>query len=81
MPPWNQGQKLYKSFKIGSQGRTIANQVPQELIESDKGFDLIVEEIKEHFANYLEAEPEVQAELSMYQTVRENRSWNSLDNF
>ena len=32
-----------------------------------------MEKIKEHFANSLEVEPEVQAELSMYQTVRENR--------
>ena len=73
VPPWNQGTKLYKSFKIGSKGRLIANQLTPEIIESDKGFDLIVEKIKEHFAKFLEAELEVQAELSMYQTVRENR--------
>ena len=61
VPPWNQGAKLYKPFKIGSKGRLIASQLAQEVIESEKGFDLIVEKIKEHFPNILEAEPEIQA--------------------
>ena len=63
---------MYKSFKMGSKARLIANQLTPEVIESERGFDLIVGKIKEHFANILEGEPEVQAELSMYQTVREN---------
>ena len=73
LPILEPGIKLYKSFKIGSTGRMIANHLNLPEIESEKGFDLIVEQIKKHFASYLEAEPEVQGELALYQTQRENR--------
>jgi len=49
----------------------IAKQLTQEQIQSEKGFDLIVEAVKKHFASHMEAEPEVLAELAVDQTQRE----------
>ena len=35
-----------------------------------QGFDLIIGAIRHHFRSYLEAEPEVQAEIALYQPTR-----------
>ena len=35
-----------------------------------QGFDLVVGAIRHHFRSYLEAEPEVQAEVALCQTTR-----------
>ena len=62
VPPWKQGVKLYQSFKQGSTGRQISRTLTNAQIESEQGFDLLVEAIKDHFKNVMEAEPEVLAE-------------------
>ena len=36
----------------------------------NQGFDLIIGVIRHHFRTYLEAEPEVQAEIALYQSTR-----------
>ena len=37
---------------------------------SGQGLDLIIGAIRDHFRSYLEAEPEVQAEIALYQSTR-----------
>ena len=56
-PPWKQGVRLFRSFKQGSTGRIIARTLTPERIELEQGFDLLVEAIKKHFKNVMEAEP------------------------
>ena len=43
---------------------------PEDQICSSQGFGLIVGAIRHHFRSYLEAEPEVQAEIALHQTMR-----------
>ena len=62
--------KLYKSFSIGTVCRSSADQFSEEQICSDQGCGLIVGAIRHHFRSYLETEPEVQAEVALYQTTR-----------
>ena len=57
-------------FPIGTVGRSLADQSSDESICSDQGCDLIVGAIRHHFRSYLEAEPEVQAEVAVFQTTR-----------
>ena len=64
------GVKLYKSLSIERVSRSLADQFSEEHICSDQGFDLIVGAMRHHFRSYLEAEPEVQAEVALYQTTR-----------
>ena len=42
----------------------------EDQICSGQGFDLIIGAIRHHFRSYLEAEPEVQAEIALYQSTR-----------
>ena len=65
-----QGVKLYKSLPLGTIGRSLADQFWEDLICSGQGFDLIIGAIRHHFRSYLEAEPEVQAEIALYQSTR-----------
>ena len=69
-PLHKHGVKLYKSLPLGMVGRSLADQFSEEQNFSDQGFDLIVGAIRHHFRSYLEAEPEVQAEVALYQTTR-----------
>ena len=62
--------KLYQSFKKGTTGRHISRQLTLPQIESEQGFDLLVEAIKDHFKTVMEAEPEVLSELAIYITQR-----------
>ena len=48
----------------------LADQFSEDQICSGQGFDLIIGAIRHHFLSYLEAEPEVQAEIALYQTTR-----------
>ena len=68
-PVNKQGVKLYKSLPLGTIGRSLADQFSEDQICSGQGFDLIIGAIRYHFRSYLEAEPEVQAELALYQTM------------
>ena len=63
------GVKLYKSLPLGTVGRSLADQFSEEQFCSSQGFDLIIGAIRNHFRSYLEAEPEVQAEVALYQTT------------
>ena len=65
-----QGVKLYKSLPLGTIGRSLADQFSEDQICSGQGFDLIIGAIRHHFRSYLEAEPEVQAEIALYQSTR-----------
>ena len=69
-PVNKQGVKLYKALPLGTVGRSLADQISEDQICSGRGFDLIVGAIRHHFRSYLEAEPEVQAEIALYQTTR-----------
>ena len=51
--------KLYKSLLLGTIGRSLADQFSEDQICSGQGF-----------RSYLEAEPEVQAEIALYQSTR-----------
>ena len=62
--------KLYKTFPLGTVGRSLADQFSEDQICSGQVFDLIIGAIRHHFRSYLEAEPEVQAEIALYQTTR-----------
>ena len=62
--------KLYKALPLGTIGRSLADQFSENQICSSQGFDLIIGAIRHHFRSYLEAEPEVQAEIALYQTTR-----------
>ena len=59
-----------QSIALGTIGRSLADQFSEDQICSGQGFDLIIGAIRQHFRSYLEAEPEVQAELALYQTTR-----------
>ena len=48
---------------------SLADQFSEEQICSSQGFDLIIGAIRNHFRSYLEAEPEVKAEVALYQTT------------
>ena len=66
-----QGVKLYKSLLLGTIGRSLADQFSEDQICSGQRFDLIIGAIRHHFRLYLEAEPEVQAEIiALYQSTR-----------
>ena len=65
-----QDVKLYKSLPLGTIGRSLADQFSEDRICSGQGFDLIIGAIRHHFRSYLEAEPEVQAEVALYQSSR-----------
>ena len=65
-----QGVKLYKALLLGTIGRSLADQFSEDQICSGQGFDLIICAIRHHFRSYLEAEPEVQAEIALYQSTR-----------
>ena len=69
-PANKQGVKLYKALHLGTIGRSLADQFSEDQICSGQGFDLIIGAIRHHFRSYLEAEPEVQAEIALYQTTR-----------
>ena len=79
-PVNKQGVKLYKSLPLGTIGRSLADQFSEDQICSGQGFDLIIGAIRHHFRSYLEAEPEVQAEIALYQSRRSpkgTRLWNT----
>ena len=65
-----QGVKLYKALPLGTIGRSLADQFSEDQICSGQGFDLIIGAIRHHFRSYLEAEPEVQAGIALYQSTR-----------
>ena len=69
-PVNKQGVKLYKALLLGTSGRSLADQFSEDQICSGQGFDLIIRAIPHHFRSYLEAEPEVQAEIALYQSMR-----------
>ena len=69
-PANKQGVKLYKAIAPRNVGRSLADQFSEDQICSGQGFDLIIGAIRHHFRSYLEAEPEVQAEIALYQTTR-----------
>ena len=69
-PVHKQGVKLYKASPLGTIGRSLADQFSKDQICSGQGFDLIIGAIRHHFQSYLEAEPEVQAEIALYQSTR-----------
>ena len=60
VPKWDiqepDGVKLYKALFLGTNGRSLANQLTKDQICSSQGFDLIVGAIRHHFRSYLEAE-------------------------
>ena len=58
-----------RALPIGTIGRSLADQFSDQFCSS-QGFDLIIGAIRHHFRSYLEAEPEVQAEVALYQTTR-----------
>ena len=78
-PVNKQGVKLYKALPLGTIGRSLADQFSEDQIYSSQGFDLIIGAIRHHFRSYLELEPEVQAEVALYQTtgLRKGLSWNT----
>ena len=55
---------------LGTIGRSLADQFSEDQICSGQGFDLIIGASRHHFRSYLEAEPEVQAEIALYQSTR-----------
>ena len=59
-----------QSIALATIGRSLADQFSEDRICSSQGFDLIIGAIRHHFRSYLEAEPEVQAEVALYQTMR-----------
>ena len=61
---------MYKSLPLGTIGRSLANQFSEDQICSSQCFDLIIGAIRHHLRSYLEEEPEVQAEVALYQTMR-----------
>ena len=65
-----QGVKLYKALPFGTIGRSLTDQCSEDQICSGQGFDLIIGAIRHHFRSYLESEPEVQAEIALYQSTR-----------
>ena len=69
-PLHKHGVKLYKALPLRSVGRSLADQFSEEQIFSSQGFDLIVRAMRHHVRSYSEAEPEVQAEVAMYQKTR-----------
>ena len=69
-PVNKQGVKLFKAFLLGTIGRSLADQFSEDQICSGQGFDLIIGATRHHFRLYLEAEPEAQAEVALYQTTR-----------
>ena len=69
-PVNKQGVKLYKALLLGTIGRSLADQFSEDQICSGQGFDLIIGAIRHLFRSYLEAEPEVQAEIALYQSTR-----------
>ena len=69
-PVNKQGVKLYKALPLGTIGRSLADQFSEDEICSGQGFDLTIGAIRHHFRSYLEAEPEVQAEIALYQSTR-----------
>ena len=69
-PVNKQGFKLYKALPLGTIGRSLAEQFSEDQICSGQGFDLIIGAIRHHFRSYLEAEPEVQAEIALYTSTR-----------
>ena len=69
-PQHKHGVKLYKALPLGTVGRSLADQFSEEQICSSQGFDLIVGAIRHHFRSYFEVEPEVWAEVALYQTTR-----------
>ena len=62
--------KPYKALPLGTIGRSLADQFSEDQFCSSQGFDLIIGAIRHHFRSYLEAEPEVQAEIALYQSTR-----------
>ena len=61
---------MYKSLHLGTIGWSLADQFSEDQICSGQGFDLIIGAIRHHFRSYLEAEPEVQAEIALNQSKR-----------
>ena len=68
-PVHNYGVKLYNALPLGTIGRSLADQFSEDQICSSQGFDLIIGAIHHHIRPYLEAEPEVQAEVALYQSM------------
>ena len=66
----NHGVKLYKALPLGTIGRSLADPFSEDQICSSQGFDLIIGAIRRHYRSYLEGEPEVQAEVALYQIMR-----------
>ena len=79
IPVNKQGVKLYKSLPIGTIGRSLADQFSEDQICSGQGFDLIIAAFRHHFRSYLEAEPEVQAEIALYNRrgLQKELLWNT----
>ena len=73
------GVKLHKALLLGTIGRSLADEFSEDQICSSQGFDLIIGATRHHFRSYLEAEPEVQEEVALYQTMRASKGllWNT----
>ena len=55
---------------LGSIGRSLADQFLEDQVCSSQGFDVIIGAIRHHLRSYLEAEPEVHAEIALYQSTK-----------
>ena len=53
---------------------TPAESIPVEIVCSEQGFEAILGAITQHFKSYLDIDPEVQCELSLYKTRRDPRA-------
>ena len=67
------GSKLLRTLEVGTVTRTIAEAIPVDVICTPMGFDLIVEAITRNFQSYLDVEPEVQCELTIYKSKRDSK--------
>ena len=55
---------------MGTVGRSLADEFSEEQFCSDWSVDLIIDAMQRHFRSFLEAEPEVQAVVALYQKTR-----------
>ena len=70
-PPVRQGAKLYKSLTVGSDLRAAAELIDDATILSERGFDAIVNAIKEAYTVYEELDTELIVEEAIYGSERQ----------
>ena len=66
VPKPRHGTNMFRSQEVGSELRSIAEMVPDEVLLTEDGWDTVIDKIKQHYHAFLDNNTEVTVEENMY---------------